>query len=252
MLGLMLLPLLLLRSSLALNNGLARTPPMGYNTWYDWGGGHRLNETSILATAHALVSTGLRDAGYRSLNFDDGFIAPKNKSSLLPDPGGRLPNGSLYANPVKFPRGFAALSRDITRLGLQFGVYTARGRLTCCGLAGSLGHEAEDMRRFAVDWNASYVKADSCHGVPSDPPGSKPGTAAIWQYGNMSDGLNRTGRRVILDACWDACWPPASCLAAGLPPLMDERRHVANSWRIGPDGVSWGRRSVIFVFRLII
>lgn len=129
----------------------------------------------------------------------------------------------------------------VRKAGMTLGLYTARGRLTCCGLAGSLNHEAEDARRFAVDWNASYVKMDSCHGTPNDPKGSPPGTAAIAQYRNFSRGLNATGRHVILDACWDACWPPASCMAAGPPLLIGERASAANSWRIGPDGVSWGR-----------
>ena len=54
-------------------------------------------------------------------------------------------------------------------------------------------------------------------------------------------GLNATGKHVILDACWDSCWPPASCMSAGAPQLIAQRAAVANSWRIGPDGVSWGR-----------
>eukprot|EP01052_Picozoa_sp_SAG31_P012777 SAG31_NODE_755_length_12319_cov_6.335542_4_plen_1108_part_00 len=141
----------------------------------------------------------------------------------------------------KFPSGLGALSAYLQSNGMSLGLYTARGRLTCCGLAGSLGHELEDARRFAIDWNAKYVKVDSCHGTPPDPKGSPPGTAAIAQYRNFSIGLNRTGRRVVLDACWDSCWPPSTCMAAGPPELIRERAAVANSWRIGPDGVSWGR-----------
>jgi hypothetical protein len=218
-----------------------------YVRWYDLGGGDSLNEVNLRATADAMVAKGLVAAGYTHLNLDDGFIKPKPKlpvggeAGLLPDPGGRLPNGSLVENPVKFPSGLRALSDYVQKAGMTLGLYTARGRITCCGLAGSLNHEAEDARRFAVDWNVSYVKVDSCHGTPPDPKGSPPGTAAIAQYRNFSRALNATGRHVILDACWDACWPPASCMTAGLPLLIDERMSVANSWRIGPDGISWGR-----------
>ena len=74
----------------------------------------------------------------------------------LPDPGGRLPNGSLYADPLRFPSGLGALSASVSRFGVRLGAYTARGRLTCMGRAGSLHHEEEDMRRFAVDWNLGY------------------------------------------------------------------------------------------------
>jgi hypothetical protein len=55
-----------------------------------------------------------------------------------------------------------------------------------------------------------------------------PGTAAIGQYRNFSLGLNATGKRVVLDACWDSCWPPASCMGAGAPQLIAERGAVAN------------------------
>jgi hypothetical protein len=75
----------------------------------------------------------------------------------------------------------AWLSAQVATYGVRLGAYTARGRLTCMGRAGSLDREAEDMRRFAVDWNLAYVKIDSCHGTPPDPPGTPPGTAAIDQ-----------------------------------------------------------------------
>ena len=55
---------------------------------------------------------------------------------LLPDPGGRLPNGSLYADPLRFPNGLSALSASVSRFGVRLGAYTARGRLTCMGRAG--------------------------------------------------------------------------------------------------------------------
>jgi hypothetical protein len=205
---LLLLPALLLPCGVAaLDNGAARRPPMGYNTWYDLGGGDNLNESAIRATADAMVSKNLLAAGYRWLNLDDGFIAPKpkpkdNNTTLgaepdgesLPDPGGRLPNGSLAENRAKFPSGMGALSAYLGSRGLALGLYTARGRLTCCGLAGSLNHEREDARRLAIDWNASYIKMDSCHGTPPDPRGSPPGTAAIAQYRNFSQALNATVR----------------------------------------------------------
>ena len=161
---------------------------------YDVGG--EINESFVLATAVALTEKGLLAAGYVHLNLDDGFIATANRSahfapprqdlSELPDPGGRLANGSLYADKERFPHGMAALSAAVMALGVRLGAYTARGRLTCMGRAGSLGHEKEDMRRFAIDWNLSYIKIDSCHGVPADPPGTLPGTVAIEQYRNFS------------------------------------------------------------------
>ena len=77
-------------------------------------------------------------------------------------------------------------------------------------------------QRFVKDWAADYVKEDSCHGTPPDPPGSQPGTAAIAQYRNMSAALNATGKRVVLDACWFSCYPANTCPGT-VPQQMDAR-----------------------------
>ena len=50
----------------ALDNGLARTPQMGYNSWYDLMG--TLTETAIKDTADAMVELGLVELGYNYLN----------------------------------------------------------------------------------------------------------------------------------------------------------------------------------------
>lgn len=255
---------LLLQNGEGLDNGLALTPMMGWNSWY--AGGQVMNETALMHQADLLVGAGLHEVGFRYFNLDDGVIAPRcasykipcNRSSTPARPraqaedatrlrhppaptGGRLPNGSLWADPFRFSNGsLGALSAHVHDRKLLFGVYTARGRATCEGLAGSLDTAWEDARRFVKDWNADYVKEDSCHGVPADPPGSPPGTAAIAQYRNMSEALNATGKHVVLDACWYTCYPANKC--PGTVPLqMDNRVKVANSWRVGMDGSSFGR-----------
>jgi alpha-galactosidase len=180
----------------ALPNGVGRVPVMGYNSWYDLNAGPQFNETTLQHIADEMVSMGLVDAGWRYLNLDDGFVAPQIKPNATiikpnatiisighpPPPvhGGRLPNGSLYADPSKFPSGLRHLSDYLHAKNMLFGesclpvyamtwcmtdrtvaagVYTARGRLTCAGRAGSLNHEAEDARRIAHDWQADYVSA---------------------------------------------------------------------------------------------
>lgn len=52
----------------ALDNGLARTPAMGYNSWYDVGCGGDMNEDIIKATADAIVEKGLDKLGYKYVN----------------------------------------------------------------------------------------------------------------------------------------------------------------------------------------
>src|SRR5262245_3138122 len=48
----------------AKDDGLALTPPMGFNNWNDTGCGSGFNENYVKSMADLLVSTGLKDAGY--------------------------------------------------------------------------------------------------------------------------------------------------------------------------------------------
>ncbi|KAI0315845.1 glycoside hydrolase superfamily [Amylostereum chailletii] len=68
----------------ALDNGVAKLPVMGYNTWNAY---HcDINETVILQTANLLKTLGLADLGYNYMNIDDcwhernrsadGFLVP--------------------------------------------------------------------------------------------------------------------------------------------------------------------------------
>ncbi len=52
----------------AIDNGLAKTPQMGYNSWYDVMG--TIDEKVIKETTDALISTGLAAVGYKYINLD--------------------------------------------------------------------------------------------------------------------------------------------------------------------------------------
>ena len=49
--------------------GLALTPPMGWNSWNHFA--CDVNEQIIRETADAMVASGMKDAGYRYINIDD-------------------------------------------------------------------------------------------------------------------------------------------------------------------------------------
>ena len=51
------------------------TPPMGWNSWYAFE--VDIDEVKIRAIADAMVSSGMRDAGYEYLVLDDGWMAPE-------------------------------------------------------------------------------------------------------------------------------------------------------------------------------
>ena len=128
--------------------GLAMTPPMGWNSWNAFE--KEIDEEKIRAIAEAMVSSGMRDAGYIYLVLDDAWMASE-----------RDKNGRLVADPKKFPNGMKAIGDYIHSKGLRYGIYQDRGKLTCQQLPGSFGHERIDMETFA-QWGVDYIKMDSC------------------------------------------------------------------------------------------
>ena len=106
---------------------LALTPPMGWNSWNYFA--QDINEQRIKAIADAMVSSGMRDAGYEYLVLDDAWMAAERDAI-----------GALQADPGKFPKGMKELGDYIHSKGLKFGIYQDRAHKTCQGLPGSFGH----------------------------------------------------------------------------------------------------------------
>lgn len=124
---------------------LAVTPPMGWSTWNYFH--HNISDALIRAQADAMVSSGMRDAGYVYINIDGGWE------------GYRDANGVLHPN-KDFPD-MKALGDYIHSKGLKFGIYSGPGPGTCAGAPASYGHEAQDARMFA-SWGVDFVKYDLC------------------------------------------------------------------------------------------
>ncbi|WP_061296678.1 glycoside hydrolase family 27 protein [Herbidospora cretacea] len=167
----------------ALNNGVGRTPPMGWNTWNTFG--CNINETLIKQTTDAMVNNGMRDLGYQYVVVDDCWMDPNRDSA-----------GNLQANLSRFPSGMKALGDYIHSKGMKFGIYQAPLDRTCAqyfgsypGATGSLNHEAQDARQFAA-WGVDYLKYDWC---------SPTGTIddQIRTFAKMRDALAATGRPIL-------------------------------------------------------
>ncbi|KAF8167401.1 glycoside hydrolase family 27 protein [Crassisporium funariophilum] len=135
--------------ALAWNNGVQKTPAMGFNTWNRFA--CSINETLIRNTATQMKQLGLLAAGYNFINIDDCWLTTQRSSS-----------GHLVPDPVKFPSGMKALTDFLHGLGFKAGIYQDQGTTTCAGFAGSLNHELTDARDF-VDWGFEYVKIDNCN-----------------------------------------------------------------------------------------
>ena len=158
---------------------LAQRPPMGWNSWNTFGSD--INETLIKEVADAMVSTGLKDAGYEYVVIDDCWAKRKRNA-----------DGLMEADPAKFPSGMKALADYIHSKGLKFGMYSCAGTQTCAGYPGSFDHEFEDAKMFA-DWDVDFLKYDFCY---------KPRLAAgPILYNRMGMALKASGREILFSAC---------------------------------------------------
>ena len=157
---------------------LAKTPPMGWNSWNTFG--ENINEALIKETADAMVATGMLDAGYEYLVIDDCWSMKE-----------RDKDGNLVADPAKFPNGMKAVADYVHSKGLKFGMYSCCGPLTCAGYPGSWGHEFDDAKYFA-NVGIDFLKYDNCY---------HPSMPSHMSYNRMSLALKSTGRDILFSAC---------------------------------------------------
>ncbi|XP_072171002.1 alpha-N-acetylgalactosaminidase-like [Diadema setosum] len=175
--------------SMALDNGLARTPPMGWLAWERFRCNidckndpkNCISENLFKEMADRLVEDGYLDAGYEYVNIDDCWSAKQRDSQ-----------GRLQADPDRFPSGIKALADYVHKKGLKLGIYADYGNFTCGGYPGSLGHLEVDAQTFA-EWGVDMLKMDGCY---ADPHTMKKG------YPEMTKYLNQTGRPILFSCSW--------------------------------------------------
>ncbi len=159
---------------------LAKTPPMGFNTWNTFG--DRINEQLIHEAADAMIRLGLKDAGYEYLVVDDCW------SEYERDPV----TDRIVPHHEKFPNGMKVVADYVHKKGLKFGMYSSDGVRTCADYPGSFDHEFLDARTFA-EWGVDYLKYDNCyHPASADEP---------TLYRRMGMALRASGREILFAAC---------------------------------------------------
>lgn len=158
--------------------GLASTPPMGWNSWNTFA--TDINEQLVKDIADKFVELGLKDAGYEYIVLDDGWMAKERDA-----------NGDLVADPEKFPGGMKALAEYVHSKGLKFGLYNCAGSETCAGYPGSRGYEYQDARLYA-SWDIDFLKYDWCNTEKLNAEGA---------YMTMRDALAKAGRPVVFSIC---------------------------------------------------
>lgn len=156
---------------------LAKTPPMGWNSWNKFR--CDISEKLIMETADAMVESGMKDAGYEYVVIDDCWQVDRDE------------NGELVPDTERFPSGIKALLDYVHSLGLKFGIYSCAGDMTCQERPGSRGHEYQDAKTFAK-WGVDYLKYDWCHHGELNAQAS---------YRTMSNALKESGRPIVFSIC---------------------------------------------------
>ena len=163
----------------AQDSGLARTPPMGWNSWNHFA--CKVSDKVIRESADAIVANGMKDAGYIYMNIDDCWQ------------GKRDADGVIHPN-EKFPD-MKALADYIHGKGLKLGIYSSPGPKTCAGYEGSFQHEEQDAKTYAA-WGVDYLKYDWCSAEKVYKPSEMQD-----EYRKMHEALVTTGRPIVFSLC---------------------------------------------------
>ena len=173
----------------------AATPPMGWNSWNHFAA--RIDDATVRAQADAMVSSGMRDAGYRYINIDDTWEGQRDAAGVI-HPNARFPD-------------MKALADYVHSKGLKLGIYSSPGPKTCAGYEGSQGHEVLDAQTYAA-WGIDYLKYDLCSlGPTMIASGSLEAAQAIElaAYTKMGQALRAAGRPMVYGLCqygFDKVW----------------------------------------------
>lgn len=211
-----LLPVLLLSlSSLiySLDNGLARTPPMGWLSWERFtcninceeDPDNCISEKLYKDMADRVVDLGLKDVGYEYINIDDCWMDKSRDAS-----------NRLRADSTRFPNGIKSIADYVHSKGLKLGIYTDCGTKTCAGYPGSYGYYDIDAETFA-DWGIDMLKVDGCNAEPKD---------MDTLYPLITAALNKTGRPIVFSCSW-----PAYQVGTGMKPNYKDIAEHCNLWR---------------------
>lgn len=211
-----------------LDNGVARTPPMGWLSWERFlcnidcarDPDNCISEQLYKKMADIMVREGYASAGYKYVNVDDCWMANR-----------RDVDGRLQPNTTRFPSGIKALADYLHKKGLKFGIYQDSGIKTCAGYPGSLCHYMTDAQTFA-EWGVDMVKLDGCNVNPR---------LMDVLYPAYTQALNRTGRRMVFSCSW-----PAYQVDLGMRPNYRSIARACNMWR-NYDDISDSWESVLSI-----
>jgi alpha-galactosidase len=193
----------------ALDNGLALTPPMGWNSWNRFG--CNVSEELVKSAADSLVSSGMKDAGYEYVVIDDCWQVGRDS-----------------VDTKNFPNGIKPVADYVHSKGLKFGIYSDAGTHTCQKRPGGRGHEYQDALQYAA-WGVDYLKYDWCYSGTQNAPAT---------YATMRDALKTAGRPIVFSLCeWGTNQP--WLWARDVGNLWRTTGDISDCWDCKKDQLSW-------------
>lgn len=191
-------------------------PIMGWSSWNAFL--VNISDSIIMHQADLMVEKGLKSAGYKYINIDDGFFGIRDK------------NGNMEGNKKRFPNGLKCVSDHIHSLGLKAGIYSDAGVFTCGSIsnkdeeglhAGLYGHDQQDAQVYFNDWDFDFIKIDYCGGLQL-------GLDEEKRYTDIYNAIKTTSKKDIsLNICR---WAFPGTWASD----------ISSSWRISGDiNASW-------------
>ncbi|KAI0127193.1 alpha-galactosidase [Xylariales sp. AK1849] len=199
----------------ALDNGVGKLPKMGYDTFNAFGCDY--DQDIVLQQAEAMVQLGLVDAGYNSIILDDCYTLKA-----------RSANGTLVADPDKWPYGLKNFTATINAMNISASAYSDNGYQTCAGYPGAYGHEVQDLLTWQ-EWGFDYLKYDNCY-IPFDNVTQQ---NMFGRYQRMAD--------AIVQVAASTGQPPFqfSLCEWGWQQVFVWGSRISHSWRINGDIKPW-------------
>ncbi|KPM10262.1 alpha-galactosidase/alpha-n-acetylgalactosaminidase-like protein [Sarcoptes scabiei] len=158
-----LILIILIVSVFAWDNGLLRTPPMGWISWLrftcqldcDQYPNECINEKLYKDMVDRMAQDGYLEAGYNTVNIDDCWMEKER------DPETKR----LVADRQRFPNGIKHLVEYGRAKNVSIGIYQDIGTKTCAGFPGTYSgnedHSEIDSKTFA-EWGVDSIKMDGC------------------------------------------------------------------------------------------
>ncbi len=131
-----ILILFLIAIGASVDNGLGKTPQMGWNSWNHFK--CNINETVLKQTTDKIIELGLDKKGYIYVNVDDCWQTDRDNTTKV-----------IIEDKKKFPSGMGSLAKYVHEKGLKFGLYSDAGSMTCQSKPGSYGFEKIDAETYA-------------------------------------------------------------------------------------------------------